>query len=158
MAEAMKHFGIVFLAVLAVGCARGPRVPMEVPAQPRPGYYDVAWVEPSVVVSDSLFALIRADRIDSVFVESKKGRAPTAASVSSVAFEVDRSSCFVSVNVITENGSLLLPLVARNLPRGYYKLTINLNNVPRTGGSLSPYYLAARFCDSVLTAPLIGSR
>ena len=143
------------LGLLLAGCGHGPRVSPG-PATPQPLLYQRAWVDPVIVVSDSLYSLIRAARVDSFMVEHQSDLEHFEDA--SLEFRVDGPACFVSVNVLDEQGRILRPLIARNLPTGFYKVTVNLEQFDRTE---SPFLLKAAYCEQTATtllAPFIRRR
>jgi len=118
--------GIPLLAAvlqLAAGCIGGPKPTYNQPEMPS-GYWETAWVEPRIVMTDSVFTLIRADRVDSVYVEFDQQHPriePPA-----IEFAVPTESCFVAVNLaLGSHRGIAYPLLARFLRNGNYKLSIN---------------------------------
>ena len=119
-------FAIVSLSglLLLAGCGRGPREVYEYPQTPS-GYWEKAWVEPQIVLADSVYTLIRALRVDSFWV-SLDGPSAAPAWIPAVEFSVDRDSCFAVVNLYRTSDVRVpaVPLVARFLPYGFYKLSM----------------------------------
>ncbi len=106
--------------LLVAGCG-GPKMTYDQPAVPT-GYYETAWVEPQIVMSDSIFTLIRAPRIDSIYVEADEVAAPWSPSLE---FVVPTDTCFVSMVLqFLEGDRPPIPLIVRYLPKGNYKLTV----------------------------------
>ena len=111
---------VVTLLLLAVGCG-GPKTTYDQPVVPA-GYYETAWVEPQIVLSDSIFTLIRAARVDSIYVQGEDGSAPWSPSLE---FVVPTDTCFVSMVLqFLEGNRPPIPLIVRYLPKGNYKLTV----------------------------------
>jgi hypothetical protein len=129
----------VLVALALAAC--GPRVVVqphqraEEPIKTSDAVWQMAWVDPSVVYSDSIFTLIRASRLDSFLVAPGKQskELPNAAlSASSatapngvVKFEAP-DGCPLTVRL--KGGSRnLLPISGRILGSGVYKLTCDLS-------------------------------
>ncbi len=140
------------LLLLIVGCAKRPVVYNQ-PEVPHGGYYDLVWVEPSIMMSDSLFTLISAARIDSIYV--RDGTKLLSTAPQSGWFRVGSDSCFASINLLDSRGNVLRPLLARNLGRGYYKFTINPASLASEGFASGVYFLSVRACDSTFRRALL---
>ena len=106
--------------------------------------YEVGWVEPQIVVSDSLFTLIRAERIDSFLVKQPSNVPNTVAP--SVTFHIKDDECFTTVNLLTATGEVVRPLLVRNLNPGYYKLTVDFSQVSWELYPFNDFYLKADYC------------
>ena len=104
--------------VMAIGCGR-PKTVYNMPEIPLDGYYDYAWVEPKIVFSDDVMTLIRADRLDSIYIarppQVEQKTAPT------LIFNITQPECFTSINLMNLHGEVVYPLMAQNLPFGAYK-------------------------------------
>ncbi|MCK4632042.1 MAG: hypothetical protein KAT79_02160 [candidate division Zixibacteria bacterium] len=148
----MKLLAVMIGVVILVGCGGRQQVIYNQPELPSEGYWDMVWVEPSIVLSDSLFTLIRADRLDSIYV--KVDSDPFAALPTSVVFGVGESVCFVAVDLVDASGRIVLPIVARELIAGHYKLTINRSRVSSETYPSGLYYLQARYCGKSIKSRL----
>jgi len=141
----MRYWFIIpVLLILGEGCSRRPRVVYNQPEQPKNGYYDMVWVEPQMYLADSLFTLIRADRVDSVFIE--KNQDQNQAVSPSVIFKIDRTSCFTAVHLLNIDGEVNLLLLATNLPYGYYKFSLNRDTPFFEEYSEEAHLLRADYC------------
>jgi hypothetical protein len=109
--------------ILVAGCSRRPGPSEEAAARQ---YYEVAWIDPQIIASDSAYTLIRSARIDSFAVDSSSVIQPP-----SIRFHVTRPNCGVAISLLDAGGVLIRPLVFRYLPGGYYRLTLN----PGFGGA-----------------------
>ena len=140
------RYCIIFMALflLGEGCSRHPRVVYNQPEQPKNGYYDMVWVEPQMYLVDSLFTLIRADRVDSVFIEKNQDQNPVISP--SVMFKVDRTSCYSTVSLLDIDGRIIRLLLATNLPYGYYKFSLNRDTPFFEKYSEEAYLLRADYC------------
>lgn len=109
---------VLFMTILVwVGCTG----PFRRGGHDQPtAHYDYAWVDPQIVISDSLYTLIRADRIDSFVVVS-----PVRSGGPTVVFEIGLQDCTVAINLHESGGAFLQPIMVENLPPGFYKLTLN---------------------------------
>ena len=115
----MKYASIIYLSliVLAAGCHwPGGRSADE---SSGPGY-EIAWVEPQMILSDSVCTLIRADRIDSFPSEMAKPRVTP-----SLIFEVVQPACPVTVTLHDIYGAEVASVLAQRLAPGFYQLTIS---------------------------------
>ncbi len=118
----MKKIFAVLILVVVGGCGRPPDLTRK---QEAPVYYEVAWVDPQIIIADSLFTLIRAARIDSFIVEE-----PVIVSVKepAVSFRVTDENCPVTVNILDEKSARVRwPLLVKNLSTGFYKLTLDFS-------------------------------
>jgi len=114
------HRNYLFFIVLIIsfsGCIKRPAVYNQ--PEIAEGIWEKAWVDPVIILSDSLFTLIRSDRIDSFYVDdpfSKSG-------IKSLEFKITSNACFVYVKLENDIKGTITPLLAHNLSAGYYKLT-----------------------------------
>ncbi len=147
---------LLVMTVLLVigGCGLKPRPTVyDEPTVPY-AYWETAWVEPRIVLADSVFTLIRADRVDSIFVQVDPENPPHEPPT--IEFAVPAESCFVSVNLaLASHRGIAYPLIARFLRRGNYKLTvnqpINLDEFP----SREAIELRANICGVPKVVPVI---
>ncbi len=126
------------------GCF-GHKVVYNAPEVPSLGYYEKAWVEPRIIMSDTLFTLIQATRVDSFFVnkpqDAYKDLGPA------IEFTVPTEECVVSVNLLDDRSRLIAPLLVRRLPTGVYKLTCDIRQLKPAVSSTGIYYLKSVVCD-----------
>ena len=110
---------IIFLLglILVTGCIKRPAV-YDKP-EIAEGIWEKAWVDPVIIMSDSLFTLIRSDRIDSFYVDDPF----SAVGIKSLEFTIPDSICFVYVKLENDFNGTITPLLAHKLNAGYYKLT-----------------------------------
>ncbi len=139
---------VLFGVVALLHCSK-PRFPAEREQASGKGAYELAWIEPQIVLSDSLFTLIIAQRIDSIPQEQ-----PVPEVAPAVVFWVSRLHCFTAVNLLNENGTLMTPLLAQYLSAGYYKLTLNEAWLAEKGGLGRHYFLKVHTCDTAFTQPV----
>jgi hypothetical protein len=132
----------VLIALTILGsCARRPPRPVE----EQKTYYETAWVDPQIVISDSLFTLIRAMRVDSFPVDTPVVESVT---IPSVSFEVTRGDCPVVVNILDEKSAgVVWPLLVRNLEPGFYKLTLDFSRIDYRTLPPGYYVLKVVNCD-----------
>ena len=123
----MKNlFLILMLLIILNGCgSRQGRIAEE--TQSPQVYYETAWVDPQIIISDSLFTLIRSERIDSFLVDRPQ---PEAEGTTSISFDVSERACPVVINILNEKSARVFkPLLVKELPIGYYKLSLNTARV-----------------------------
>lgn len=113
------------------------------PELPSSDHWEIIWAEPRVLLSDSLYTLIRSDWIDSIQVEGAPQ--PFSRLATSVHFEVDVEDCFVAANLLDERGSLIRPLLVQTFRRGHYKISLDFSRLDQSiiGGSL---FLDVEYC------------
>lgn len=132
------------LLLLGVGCGKRQTVIYDQPEISPSGYWEKAWVEPKIVISDSLFTLIRSDFVDSFYVEEPPDlKQPVAPSLFMPVLQTD---CFVVANLLDDRGEVVRPLIAQKMRYGYYQLTINeaaLDPTVTGGGML---YVKVNYC------------
>jgi len=143
----VSHWGFLLSgAVLVVllnltGCFR------QDPSQQLPdeaGHYELAWVEPKILLSDSLFTLIRAERLDSFFVaEAGFGDNRIA---TSLVFETVGPDCFVRIGLLEPGGALVHSFVAQKLPKGVYKFKFDQLRYAAPLLNAPYYYLTTEYC------------
>jgi hypothetical protein len=128
--------------VLIVGCGKGPPSVYDQPGIPEVGRWETVWVDPQLVLSDTLFTLITAGRVDSAYNEKAD---PFEGGPASVEFAIADVSCPVIINIEDHTGHVEHPLLVRSLPAGFYKFTFHSDSYdPLTA---SPhYFLVADIC------------
>jgi len=140
---AAASFSTALLAVFLGGCGQRPTITEEQPFRFPSGLWETVWVNPQIVLADSLVTLIRAERIDSLPTEPAD---LTLEKPPAIGFAFLEPVCNVAVNLLDEDLRLLRPLLVRKLPAGYYRLTLNLaglRNPPLASGT---YFLRADYC------------
>ena len=138
-----KKYILTFLLITIInGCGQKPSLTPET----QPGvYYQTAWIDPQVVISDSLFTLFRASRIDSFQVEQ-----PEIESIyePSISFQINLYDCPVVVNILDEKSAgVVLPLLVKNLSPGYYKLSLDFSRMAYRALPPGYYILKVETCD-----------
>ncbi len=116
------------------------------------GHFETAWVDPQIVISDSLFTLIRAERIDSFYVNRSAPSVPTA--TTSLTFYVSEPSCPTTVNLVNSAGEVVEHMLVRNLRQGYYKLSVDPNRFPPERYLDTHLYIKADYCGRLVTQPV----
>ncbi|MEE8576647.1 MAG: hypothetical protein V3T31_05275 [candidate division Zixibacteria bacterium] len=123
-------FPLMLLVVAMLGgggCGNKPAIVYDQPQLQQGGYWEKAWVDPVIIFSDSLYTLFRSDRVDSFFVD--KPVDPLDELAPSVVFQIRRESCFTTANILDGQSRVIHPLLARNLGRGFYKITCNTSRL-----------------------------
>jgi hypothetical protein len=130
--------------LLAVwGCGKKRLIGEEKPTLVQPGIYEILWVEPQIILADSLVTLIRSDRIDSAIVKPpERGIADPSA----VELRILQATCNVSVDLLDSNLRLIRPLLLRDLPIGFYRLTLNADRFREPSLPSGRYFLRAQYC------------
>ncbi len=140
----MRSFIVGVGLLLLVGCGKKQTIIYDQPSFPTGGRYEIAWVDPELVFSDTLFTLIRSDRIDSLYVKKPDMYARV---VPSIRFDINEDKCNVAVNLLDTHLRVVIPLFVRRLPAGYYKLTFNPDRLSVGAGRSASHYLQVDFCD-----------
>lgn len=134
------------LMILAIaGCGKKAMVRYDQPELPPDGYWETAWVDPEIILSQDWFSLIRASRVDSFLVERQSKLFEKVAP--SLVFEVPSEGCFTIINLVSSNSTIIRPIVARNLYPGHYKATVDLSRLSLGRPPADGWYLKAEFCD-----------
>ncbi|MBD3331367.1 hypothetical protein GF356_00835 [candidate division GN15 bacterium] len=147
--------GLALLMAIFAGCGRD-KVQVLPEAEEPQVRYELAWIDPQIVMGDTLFTLIRAARVDSFVVE---GPDTGSAGAAQLVFQVEQPSCFVAVNLVDASGDVYLPVLARNLPSGFYKLSLDGTMLTPVPGIGAPVLMRALVCgreESVLLNPFVG--
>jgi hypothetical protein len=139
---------LVIVNLLTFGCTKRQTVIFDLPTVPTDGYYEVAWIEPEIIVSDSLFTLIRAERIDSIFIEGTPSNSEL--SDKSITFRIDRQFCNSQFSLINSTGQKLKELWNRDLTFGYYKLNIKPSRIDKKLFNNMETLFQVKLCQSQL--------
>ena len=105
--------------------------------------FETLWVEPQIVASDSLMTLIRSERIDSIEIDplDRAGRPKK-----SIEFRIAEMSCQVSVGLYNSDLRMIYPLMVRDLPTGFYRLTVNMEKFREPPPRYETFFLKADYC------------
>lgn len=133
----------LMLFTALVGCGRKTSIVPEQKIIWQDNKYETLWVDPQIVLADSLMTLIRSDRIDSIRADQTTTARPGRPSIEIRIYE---PFCNVSVDLTDSEFRLVHPMLVRNLTRGYYQLTVNLDRFDRLAFGLGDYYLRADYC------------
>ena len=160
--RSLIHFGndrIAFVMCLLAmtnafsGCGIGGRraVKYDQPEAAVSGapLWETVWVEPRIMFSDSLVTLIKADRIDSIYVPEPDQRLevePPAAK-----FRVSHDGCVVTAVMLDSRGQVRLPLMVRSLPMGHYSLALDFSLLPEGRYPPGDYIIKVDICGTVLS-------
>ncbi len=139
---------LIFPAITAVlicsGCGRKVEIKDERKVVLQESRYETLWVEPQIVMSDSLFTLIRSDRIDSARIDP--GSMPPQRKAS-VEIRITEPYCNASVALVDASLRPVYPLLVRNLSAGFYRLTLNVDRFRKPGLPPGSYFLRVDYCD-----------
>ncbi len=140
---------IAVLAMALTGCGRKARPGYEQEAVLQDSPYETLWVEPEIVLADSLVTLIRSDRIDSVLADPT---ARVSRRRSSIEIRIFGKSCNVAAGLYDSGFRLVHPLLLRHLSTGFYRLTLNVDRFRAPPLPPGTYYLKADFCGEIQLA------
>ena len=136
-------FPLLLLLLLLSSCARRAPVSEERPLMQGDSPYEIFWVDPQIVVADTLITLFRSERIDSAIVEPS---GMTIDRPAAVELRVMQASCNAMVDLLDANLRLVRPLLLKNLTYGYYRLTLNVDRFREPPLPPGRYFLRAEFC------------
>lgn len=143
---------LIIISILMIGCGKKPSFVFDLPSIPTGGYYETAWIEPEIIISDSLFTLIRAERIDSIFIE---GDPPTSELMDrSITFKIDRQFCKSQFSLINSDGMILKQIWNKDLTFGYYKVNIKPSRLDKKLYGDINILFRVDFCQTQLTQRL----
>ena len=141
----ITSFYVSVLLLIIASCGTKQSLIYNQPAQKmEPGYYERAWVEPQVMYTDSLITIIKANRVDSFYVDKPAPR--FIDNLTSLAFEVKEPNCFTSVLLLNNFGDILSVLVADELSEGHYKVTLNAAQISYMQLPAERFFLKIDFC------------
>lgn len=140
------------ILIVFIGCGHKPELIFDQPTIPTEGYYEKAWVDPEIIISDSLFTLIRSERVDSFYID--KPLSEKLSPGESFEFKIDRQFCLTSINLIRSDGLLIGTLWERNLTFGFYKVNVNPTRLDKTLFVNEELYLQVQYCDNMISKPM----
>jgi len=149
----MRLLLTIIVLLLAFGCGKRQSLVFDQPSLPTGGRYETAYVNPELIVADSLITLIRSERIDSIYVPRPDMSARPAPAIS---FQVSEQSCPVRVELLDGHSRFVLPLLVRNLRSGYYKFTFQVDRFTEAEHHSANYYLRAKCCGSTITEAFVS--
>jgi hypothetical protein len=138
------------VALLLAGCGRKAQIAEESQVVWQESLYEILWVEPEIILADSLVTIIRSNRIDSVLAEAPT-KTPNRAAIE---LRIYGPFCNVSVGLLDASQRLIRPILIRNMVRGYYRLTVNLDRFRDPVLPPGEYFLKADYCGEVQMARL----
>ncbi|PWB73806.1 hypothetical protein C3F09_04905 [candidate division GN15 bacterium] len=140
------------IALVLGSCGRGPgRYGYERPRTKEPLVWQTAWVDPRIVVSDTVLTLFQAGRIDSLQVEQSRAGKPANGAVE---FQIEDISCDVEINLLDTQSRLIRHLMKTSLSAGYYKLTLNPGAAKRLIIVPGEYRLSVHYCRQAASGPV----
>ena len=126
------------------GCGNKPAIIYDQPQLQQSGYWEKAWVDPVIVFSDSLYTLFRSDRVDSFWVEEATD--PLDELAPAVVFQIRDENCFTMANILDSRSRVIHPLLARDLGRGFYKITCNTSNLDPELSPSGIFFVRVVYC------------
>jgi len=143
----------ITIAILFVftftGCGQKARIADEQIVVWQDSPYETLWVEPQIVLADSLMTLIRSDRIDSVLADPSPSMPQPRTAIE---IRIFQPSCNVSVGLFDADLRLVRPLLVRNLTTGFYRLTVNVDRFQKPALPPGSYFLKTDYCGEVRMA------
>jgi len=150
----MKKFILLLLiTIIASGCGRKSSVMYDFPEQLDESAYEMVWVNPSIVESDTLFSLIKAERLDSIFVENSV--APDFGRTALLTFEIPMGSCQTTIEFTDPAGESIYRIFSGELSLGHYKLSLNSENIELSEISKDDLYVRVNYCARSIINKLI---
>ena len=137
------------LTTVLVGCGRKASLVPEQKVVWQDSPYETLWVEPQIVLADSLMTLIRSDRIDSVLADPSPSMPQPRTAIE---IRIFQPSCNVSVGLFDADLRLVRPLLVRNLTTGFYRLTVNVDRFQKPALPPGSYFLKTDYCGEVQMA------
>jgi len=134
---------VIALVMSLFGCGRRMSISEEQPVLQDRSAYEIFWVEPQIVMSDSLITLIRSDRIDSAKADPSELIAHRPAAIDVC---IQQPACNVSIGMYDSNLRLLRPLLVKDLTAGYYRLTLQFDRFREPALPPGRYFLKADYC------------
>ncbi|MEW5795921.1 MAG: hypothetical protein AB1772_06125 [Candidatus Zixiibacteriota bacterium] len=131
------------LVLSLVVCGRWAQRPEDRTAMQEPGLYEIFWVDPQIIYADTLMTLIRSERIDSSRIDPAELSTHQPAAI---AIRVYQSSCNVAVGLHDSSLRLIRPLLVRNLPAGFYRLTLHHDRFREPSLPPGRYFLKEDYC------------
>jgi len=134
---------VVAATLIVSGCGRKARIVEEKPVLLEARLYETLWVEPEIIVSDTLITLIRSERIDSVRID------PSAVDINrpaAIELRIGEPVCNVSIGLLDSRLRLVHPLLVRRLPAGFYRFTVNVDRLREPSLSPGTYFVKADYC------------
>ena len=145
-------FALATIALCAMGgCGKRQTVIYNQPEISSGGHWETAWIDPQIVLTDTLFTLIRTEQVDSFFIDEPLSNEPLPAAVH---FQVDAPQCFVAVSLVDHNRAVFLPLIAQTLSQGYYKFTLYPHRLDPAHRLRSGLFLKAFYCGKTRLEPV----
>ncbi|MEE8577011.1 MAG: hypothetical protein V3T31_07125 [candidate division Zixibacteria bacterium] len=143
----------IFLSILLLSMTMGCGLPKsgDEYAFPAREGWEVAWVDPQVMISSDLITLIRAKRIDWM---PASNATPSGHEQPGIMMVLPDSACNVTVSLLDHNDKVVMPLLIQTLEPGYYKLTASATGLFRSGLPAGKYRLVADYCNRQFTAEL----
>jgi hypothetical protein len=109
----------------------------------EPALWQTAWVDPRIIMTDSVLTLIQAGRIDSFKVSSTEISNKKA---SALEFQISGARCTVEAFLCNTNSKVIRPLMTTSLMSGFYKLSLNPGVAKKLEVFPGRYILRVRTC------------
>lgn len=150
----MKQTSVVLgglLLLVVVGCHGRRGGGMEETA-PSTAIWETTWVDPQLVMTERMFTLIRSARLDSFVV---KRPTPVGVGSQSLVWQVSERNCTATVNLLDSRGTVVRPLLVRQLEPGHYKLTMDFSRIDYEELPSGEYSLRVDNCGETRSAKVV---
>ena len=148
----MKKTATIASAALILylsGCGGKGRPGEEYIVSGRSKGFETVWVDPQLILADSLVTLIKAGRIDSITVDPSAAPNSRPSAIEIPVIDVE---CNVSVSLLDAEKQYLRPLMVQQLRAGYYKMTLNTDRLQIPALVAGNYFLRADACRFIILA------
>jgi hypothetical protein len=112
--------------------------------------WEIAWVDPQIVSSDQFHTLIYATRIDSMRIAGLEPRVAPGA-----VFHLQTDTCLVTIDLLDQTGRIVMPMLVRRLPIGWYKFTVTPSAPKDYDLPPGPYVVEIGYCGQVGRTPVV---
>ncbi len=142
-------FLVLTLLLFLSSCGKKQTMIYSQPELPGAVYYQKAWVEPKIILSDTLITLIKAERIDSFLVKTPSKL--TTRMDNSIQFEVTQDSCYTYANLLNAKGQVIEVLMTEYLSKGFYKLNCDVGRINFENNKAGYFFIKGRYCGSEIS-------
>ena len=137
--------GLVLISLISCGKRQTTTV-FDQPENPGAVNYEKVWVNPSIVASDTLFTLVKAERLDSILVENIDGTISERGDVISFSFHIDLASCKTNIYLTDSYNQEVMRLYQADLPTGYYRFNCDRSRINIEGLQYSDLFVKITYC------------
>lgn len=143
----MKKLTIILIGLTLVSCGkRGTVTTYDRPEQPSQINYEKVWVNPKIIESDTLFTIIRAERVDSIMVDNMDGNINENGHVISFSFHINLASCKTNIYLTDSYNQEIALLYSSDLPTGYYRFNCDRRRINIEGYENKDLFIRISYC------------